>query len=93
MGALYGPDHSWGPEVLVGYKGVLSENLGVTTAQFVAGGSPFTLSADNLSGQGAAARFSLRGENGSGGFSVETGAETRDGLNIYDLRLTGHVQF
>lgn len=93
VGALYGADHSWGPEVLVGYKGVLSENLGVTTAKFAAGGNPFTLTADNLSGQGAAARFSLRGENGSGGFALETGAEARDGLNIYDLRLTGHVQF
>jgi hypothetical protein len=93
VGALYGADRSWGPEALVGYRAVASETLGTTTAKFVAGGDAFTLRSDDLAGSGAAARLSLKGENGSGGFSVSTGAETRDGLNIYDLRLTGHVQF
>lgn len=93
VGALYGPDHSWGPEALIGYKDVASETLGTTTARFVAGGNPFLLSSDDIPGSGAAVHLSLKGENGSGGFSLETGAETRDGLNIYDLRLTGHVQF
>jgi hypothetical protein len=93
VGALYGADRSWGPEALVGYKAVASEVLGVTTARFVAGGDAFTLRSDDLAGSGLAAHVSLKGENGSGGFSVETGAETRDGLNIYDLRLAGHVQF
>jgi hypothetical protein len=93
VGKTYGPDNSWGPELLVGYKGVLSENLGATTASFVGGGGPFTLLSDNISGQGVSAHVSLKGENGSGGVSVETGAETRDGLAIYDLKLAGHVQF
>lgn len=93
VGATYGPDRSWGPEVLVGYKGVAGEQLGDTTARFVAGGDAFTLRSDQLSGQGVAAHVSLKGENGSGGFVVETGAETRDGLAIYDLKLAGHVQF
>nr|MEA2797882.1 hypothetical protein [Phenylobacterium sp.] len=93
VGATYGPDHSWGPEVLVGYKGVASESLGDTTARFVGGGDAFTLRSDTLSGQGAAAHLSLKGENGSGGFAIETGAEARDGLAIYDLKLAGHVQF
>ncbi len=93
VGALYGPDHSWGPEALIGYKGVANEVLGVTTARFTGGGNPFQLTSDQISGSGAAVHLSVRGENGSGGFAVETGAEARDGLNIYDLRLTGHVQF
>jgi hypothetical protein len=93
VGALYGPDRSWGPEALVGYKAVASEQLGVTTARFVAGGDNFSLRADDIAGSGAVAHLSLKGENGSGGFAVETGAEARDGLNIYDLRLSGHVQF
>ena len=70
-----------------------AENLGVTTARFVSGGDAFDLRAGNISGQGAAAHLSFKGENGSGGFAVEGGAETRDGLNIYDLRLAGHIQF
>ncbi|WP_293372892.1 autotransporter domain-containing protein [Phenylobacterium sp.] len=93
VGALYGPDKSWGPEALIGYKAVASENLGVTTARFVAGGDAFTLRSDDISGQGLAAHFSLKGENGSGGFALETGAEARDGLNIFDLRMAGHIQF
>lgn len=93
VGALYGADHSWGPEALLGYRAVASEDLGVTNARYVAGGDPFTLRADTISGSGPAAHLSLKGENGSGGFSVGAGAENRDGLNIYDLRLTGHVQF
>lgn len=93
VGALYGPDRSWGPEASLGYRAVASETLGATNARFVAGGNPFTLLSDNISGAGAVAHFSLRGENGSGGFAVEAGAESRDSLNIFDLRLTGHVQF
>ena len=93
VGALYGPDKSWGPEALLGYKAVASENLGVTTARFVAGGDAFTLRSDDIAGQGLVAHFSLKGENGSGGFALETGAENRSGLNIYDLRLAGHIQF
>lgn len=93
VGATYGPDNSWGPEVLIGYKGVAAENLGVTTARFVAGGDSFSLRSEDLSGQGASAHISLKGENGSGGFAMETGAEARDGLTIYDLKLAGHVQF
>jgi hypothetical protein len=93
VGTLYGPDHTWGPEALIGYRSVTNEVLGNTTARFAAGGDPFTISSDDISGSGAAVHLSLRGENGSGGFAVETGAEQRDGLSIYDLRLTGHVQF
>ena len=76
LGATYGPSNSWGPEVLVGYKGVVSENLGVTTARFVSGGDAFTLRSDDISGQGVAAHVSLKGENGSGGFP--TGARPQE---------------
>ncbi len=93
VGATYGVESTWGPEVLVGYKAVASEQLGTTTARFVSGGDAFDLRAGSISGQGAAAHLSFKGENGSGGFAVEGGAETRDGLNIYDLRLAGHIQF
>ncbi|MFL5297500.1 MAG: autotransporter domain-containing protein [Phenylobacterium sp.] len=93
LGAAYGVQRDWGPEVTLGYKGVASNNLGVTTARFVSGGNPFTLRSDDVSGQGAAAHIALKGENASGAFAVEGGAETRDGLSIYDLRLAGHIQF
>jgi hypothetical protein len=93
VGALYGAQHDWGPEAMLGYKGVLSNNLGVTTARFVSGGDAFTLRSNDVNGSGAAAHISLKGENGSGAFAIEAGAEERSGLSIYDLRLAGHIQF
>jgi len=86
-------DASWGPELLVGYRDVMTEKLADTTAQFVSGGSQFTIPAATIAGGGFAARVALKGENGYGGFAVEGGAESRDGLNIYDVRLTAHFQF
>ncbi|HEY0437696.1 MAG TPA: autotransporter outer membrane beta-barrel domain-containing protein, partial [Phenylobacterium sp.] len=93
VGALYGAQHDWGPEALIGYKGVVAQNLGVTTARFVSGGDAFTLRSEDVNGSGAAAHLSLKGENGSGAFAIEGGAEERNGLSIYDLRLAGHIQF
>jgi hypothetical protein len=93
LGAVYGQARDWGPEITLGYKGVVNQNLGVTTAKFAGGGDFFTLLPNDVGGQGAAAHLALKGENGSGAFSVEGGAETRDGLSIYDLKLAGHIQF
>ncbi|THD80545.1 MAG: autotransporter outer membrane beta-barrel domain-containing protein [Phenylobacterium sp.] len=93
VGAVFGEEATWGPELLLGYRGVASENLGDTTAKFVAGGDPFTLTSEKISGSGVAAHLAFKGENGYGGFAVEGGAETRDGLTVYDLRLTAHLQF
>jgi hypothetical protein len=92
-GAIYGPTRDWGPEVTLGYKGVVSSDLGATTAHFASGGQSFALIANDVNGQGAMAHVALRGENGSGAFSVEGGAEARDSLTIYDLKLAGHIQF
>jgi hypothetical protein len=50
-GAVYGPTHDWGPEVTLGYKGVVSSNLGSTTAHFASGGDSFTLIANDVNGQ------------------------------------------
>jgi hypothetical protein len=94
VGAVFGEgDSTWGPELLLGYRDVAKETLGDTTARFLSGGDAFTLHADQLGGQGLAARLSYKGENGSGGFAVESGAELRDGVSIYDVRLTAHFLF
>jgi hypothetical protein len=88
-----GADNSWGPEILLGYRDVVSQNLAATNGRFIAGGNAFTLAADSVNGGGPTARFSIKGENGAGGFAVEGGAEARDRLTIYDLRLAAHLQF
>jgi outer membrane autotransporter protein len=93
VGALFGDDNSWGPELLVGWRDVANETLGATTARFTSGGDAFSLAGDAVSGQGIAAHVSLRSENGYGGFAVETGAESRDSLVIWDFRVAAHFQF
>ncbi|MDE2486058.1 MAG: autotransporter domain-containing protein [Alphaproteobacteria bacterium] len=93
IGKVFGHQASWGPELLVGYKNVFNENLGETTARFVSGGDPFTLAAEKINGQGLLAHLALKGENGYGGFVIEGGADTRDGLTVYDVRLAAHLQF
>jgi hypothetical protein len=94
LGAVFGDqDGSWGPELLLGYRDVVSENVADTTARFTAGGDSFTLAADQVGGQGGVVRLSLKGENGFGGVSIEGGAEVRDALTIYDLRLAAHFAF
>jgi hypothetical protein len=94
LGALFQGDLTqWGPEVLVGYRDVATEQIDPTRAHFVSGATDFSLDANRVGGQGAVARLALKGENGSGGFSAEAGAEQRDALTIYDLRLTAHFTF
>jgi hypothetical protein len=92
FGGVFGDEATWGPELLIGYRGVFNEDLGATTAHFT-GGDPFTLASEKISGSGVAAHIGFKGENGYGGFAVQGGAETRGGLTIYDLRLTAHLQF
>lgn len=93
IGATFGDDATWGPELTLGYRDVASEKLGDTTARFASGGDSFTIPAAEIGGQGFAARLAFKGENGYGGFAVEGGGEMRDGLAVYDLRLTAHLQF
>jgi outer membrane autotransporter protein len=93
IGKTFGDDATWGPELLVGYRDVVSEKLADTTARFVSGGDTFTVPAEAIGGQGFVARVAFKGENGYGGFALEGGAESRDGLTLYDVRLAAHVQF
>jgi uncharacterized protein with beta-barrel porin domain len=94
IGKTFGEaDASWGPELLIGYRDVVSEKLADTTARFVSGGDSFTIPAETIGGQGAVARVAFKGENGYGGFALEGGAEARDRLTIYDVRIAAHVAF
>jgi hypothetical protein len=38
-------------------------------------------------------RLGIKGENGYGGFAVETGAEVRSDITVFDLTLTAHMRF
>ncbi len=94
VGAVFQNDLAqWSPELMVGYRDVATEHIDATRAHFVSGVTEFGLPANQIGGQGVLARVALKGENSSGGFAAEAGAERRDALTIYDLRLTAHLAF
>jgi hypothetical protein len=94
LGARFGGEDAWwGPEITLGYRDIQSGEAGDTTARFLSGGSSFTLLADEVNGGGPVARFAVKSENGSGAFALEGGAEKRDDLTIYDLRMAAHFSF
>ena len=93
-GTRYGDNDSWwGPEVTLGYHEIGQAEAGSTTAKFLSGTDSFSLLADEIKGGGMVARVALKGETTGGAFAVEGGAETRDSISIYDLRLAAHFRF
>lgn len=93
-GTRFGDNDSWwGPEVTLGYHAIGQAEAGSTTAKFLSGTDSFTLLADEIKGRGVVARVALKGETTGGAFAVEGGAETRDNISIYDLRLAAHFRF
>ncbi len=90
----YGDNDSWwGPQVTLGYHEIGQAEAGSTTAKFLSGTDPFSLLADEIKGGGMVARVALKGETTGGAFAAEGGAETRDSISIYDLRLAAHFRF
>jgi outer membrane autotransporter protein len=94
VGAVFGEQGaSWGPELLLGYRDVVAKNDGTTTARFLTGGDSFTVGPNPISGGGGVARMALKSESAWGAVSIEGGAEARDSLTVYDLKLAVHLLF
>lgn len=94
VGAVFGDPASafWSPEVLLGYRDVLTSSGGSTTAAF-AGGDPFTVGPLEPGNGGAVARLRIRSGGGGTVFSFEGGAEARDHLTSYDAKLAAVFRF
>ncbi|MDB5444738.1 MAG: autotransporter subunit beta [Phenylobacterium sp.] len=94
VGAMFGDQaSSWGPEVLLGYRDVVSHSDGSTTATFVSGGDAFTVGPNPIGDSGLVARLGLKSETGPAAFTFDVGGERRSGLNVVDIKLAGHVTF
>ncbi|WP_374574345.1 autotransporter domain-containing protein [Phenylobacterium sp.] len=91
-GARFGEDGWWGPQMEVGWRTITGKN-GDTIGRFVSGTDDFTLLADEVTGSGAVIRGAVKGEDIGAAFAVEGGAEMRNDLAIYDLRLAAHFRF
>ena len=93
IGAVFGDaGATWSPELLLGYRDVLSSSGGSTTAAF-SGGEAFTVGPLASGDSGAVARIAVRSGNGPTTFAFEGGAEARDSLTIYDIKLSAIFRF
>lgn len=92
-GVRFGREAWWGPELQLGWRNVTGKGAGDTTARFAAGGDSFRLLADQVTGGGFVVRGAVKGDQDGTAFVLEGGAEMRDDLAVYDVRLAAHVRF
>jgi hypothetical protein len=92
LGADFGKDVWWRPEVRVGYRQTLAGDVGATVAQF-SKGSPFTLAALNDKQGAATLGFSLKAGTPMSYLAVEGGVESAKKQKRYNLRLAGRAMF
>jgi outer membrane autotransporter protein len=92
LGAQFGQDFTWRPQVEVGYRSILSGNAGTTRARF-AGGDAFSIKALGLDGGGAMARLAVKAGNQLYDFSLSVGAEKRDDYVEGDFQIRARFVF
>ncbi|HEY5072083.1 MAG TPA: autotransporter outer membrane beta-barrel domain-containing protein [Caulobacteraceae bacterium] len=92
LGAQYGTTSWLRPEIRVGWREILSGQVGDTVASFD-GGSPFALSADQSTGGWATVGFSIKGGTAYSYVALEGDLDYRPGEERYDLRIAGRSAF
>jgi outer membrane autotransporter protein len=92
LGANFGKDVWWRPEVRVGYRQTLAGDIGDTVAHF-RGGTPFTLSSVDDKQGAVTLGFAVRAGSGMSYLALEGGAEAARKQTKYKLRFTGRAMF
>ena len=92
VGAEFGRDFWWRPEVKVGYRQTLSGEVGETTARF-AGGTPFTLVASDPGDGAAIVGLALRAGTPMSYLAAELEMERVKNEQRYKALLSGRVMF
>jgi outer membrane autotransporter protein len=92
LGARFGDEDWWGPELKAGWRTRIAGDPGRTTASF-AGGSTFTLDPEAVAASGAVLRLGLKGEAAQVLYSLDAGATVDHGYHEYDLRGVIRVVF
>jgi hypothetical protein len=85
LGARFGDDSWWAPEVKVGWRAKLAGDAGSTTARFGAG-QAFKLDAEDVFKGGAVARVGIRGGANQVLYAFEGGGVFDDSYKEYDVR-------
>jgi len=92
VGADFGKNVWWRPELRVGYRQTLAGSVGDTVAAFK-GGNPFTLAALNDKDGAITAGFALRAGTPMSYLGIEGGVEATKKQKRYNLRLAGRAMF
>lgn len=92
MGADFGKQVWWRPEVRVGYRQTLAGSVGDTVARFK-GGNPFSLAALNSKDGAVTAGLALRAGTPMSYLALEGGVEATKKQKRYNLRLSGRAMF
>jgi hypothetical protein len=92
IGAEFGRDSWWRPEVRIGYRQRLAGSLGNTVARF-SGGSSFSTSASNDRSGAFVAGFSLKAGTPMSYLALEGDSEMSSEELKYLIRLVGRVMF
>ncbi|MCR5878484.1 autotransporter domain-containing protein [Phenylobacterium sp. J367] len=85
LGARFGDDFWWAPEVKVGWRAKLAGDAGKTVARFGTG-TQFSLDAEDAFKGGAVARVGVRGGANQVLYAIEGGGVFDDSYKEYDLR-------
>lgn len=92
IGAKFGQDIVWRPEIELGYRNNFSGDPGKTDARF-AGGPTFSINALGLEDGGPLARLTLKAGGETYDFAVGVGAERRSGYLEGDLQVKARLLF
>lgn len=93
VGAQFGRDAWFRPELRAGYRSIFAGQMGDTTAQFSSSTTPFTLGGAKDSGGWLTVGFSLKGGTSLSYVAFEGDADFRDGEQRYDIRFAGRSMF
>jgi len=93
IGRTIGTTFVWRPQLEVGYRDAFAGTAGDTTARFVQGGSPFTLTPVQITGGGPTVRLGAKADTDFYELDFEAGAEERNNFYQADVRFNIRVLF
>jgi hypothetical protein len=93
VGRTIGTTFVWRPQIEVGYRDAFAGTAGDTTARFVQGGSPFTLTPVQITGGGPTMRVGAKADTDFYELDFEAGAEERNNFYEADIRFNIRVLF
>ena len=93
VGYTFGGRTRFRPEIMLGWRQVISGSAGATEGEFVSGGIPFTLFGEPIEGGGPIARIGLLVFNDFIDLRIDAGGEFRDEYYDLDVRLSARMVF